>query len=278
MKIDSHQHFWKFNSSEYRWIDESMKILQRDFLPQDLEPVLKQEGFEGSIAVQARQSLEETQWLLQMANETAWIKGVVGWVDLCAPEIEKQLAEISQNKKLVGVRHVIHDEKDDLFMLRDDFRNGISCLEKYGLTYDLLLFPKHLKIAARLVAEFPKQLFVIDHISKPLISKGILDPWRTEIQSIAQYPNVWCKLSGMVTEAVLNNWSQQTFVPYLDVVFGALGPDRLMIGSDWPVCQLGGSYSKIIDIVGTYIEEFDSTTKSRIMGENCLIFYNPPVI
>jgi len=278
MKIDSHHHFWKFNSSEYGWMDESMRILQRDFLPNDLEPLLKQEGFAGSIVVQARQSLEETKWLLQLSNENAWIKGVVGWVDLCSPDIDQQLAELSQNKKLVGVRHVIHDEADDLFLLRDDFRNGISCLEKYGLTYDLLLFPKHLKIAAKLVAEFPKQPFVIDHISKPLIRKGILDPWKTDIQSIARYPNLYCKLSGMVTEAVWNNWDHQTFLPYLDVVFGAFGPDRLMIGSDWPVCLLGGSYSKIIGIVKTYLEKFDSTTQSGIMGENCLFFYKPPAI
>jgi len=278
MKIDSHQHFWKFNSSEYGWIEESMKILQRDFLPQDLEPALKQQGFEGSIAVQARQSMEETQCLLQMANETPWIKGVVGWVNLCAQDIENQLAELSQNKKLVGVRHVIHDEADDLFMLRDDFRNGISCLGKYGLTFDLLLFPKHLKIAATLVCEFPDQLFVVDHISKPMIGRGILEPWKTDIQRIAQYPNVWCKLSGMVTEAVWDSWDQETFIPYLDVIFGAFGPNRLMIGSDWPVCLLGGSYSKITGIVSTYLEKFDSTTKSRIMGENCNVFYKPPVI
>ena len=278
MIIDSHHHFWKFNPSEYGWIDEPMKILQRDFLPQDLKPVLKQEGFDGCIAVQARQSLDETHWLIHLANENSWIKGVVGWVDLCSPDIEKQLAELSQNKKLVGVRHVIHDEADDLFMLRDEFRNGIRCLGKHGLTYDLLLFPKHLKIAAGLVAEFPNQPFVIDHISKPLIRKGILDPWKTDIQSIARFPNVWCKLSGMVTEADPNNWNQQTFIPYLDIVFSAFGPDRLMIGSDWPVCQLGGSYSEITGIVRTYLEKYDDSIKSGIMGENCLIFYKPPSI
>ncbi len=278
MKIDSHQHFWKFNSSEYRWIDESMKILQRDYLPPDLEPLLKQEGFDGCIAVQARQSIDETHWLIQLANENSWIKGVVGWVDLCSPDIDKQLAELSQNRKLVGVRHVLHDEADELFMLRDEFRNGISCLGKYDLTFDLLLFPKHLKIAAGLVAEFPNQPFVIDHISKPLIRKGIFDPWKTDIQSIARYPNVWCKLSGMVTEADPNNWNQQTFIPYLDNVFGAFGPDRLMTGSDWPVCLLGGSYSKITDIVRTYLEKYEATIKSGIMGENCLNFYKPPII
>lgn len=273
MKIDSHQHFWKFNTSDYGWIDESMKILQQDYLPADLETPLQREGFNGTIAVQARQSLEETRWLLQLADNYPWIKGVVGWVDLCSPEIDEQLADLSLNKKLVGVRHVIHDEADDHFMLRDDFRNGISTLEKYGLTYDLLLFPKHLKIAAALVEEFPEQPFVIDHISKPLIRQGVLEPWKTDIRLLAQYPNVNCKLSGMVTEAVWNNWNQETFEPYLDIVFEAFGTDRLMIGSDWPVSLLGGSYMEIMAIVKNYFEKLDTVIQDKILGENCSRFY-----
>ncbi len=273
MKIDSHQHFWKFNPLEYGWIDNSMKILQRDYLPSNLESELRNEGFDGSIAVQARQSLEETKWLLQMADDYQWIKGVVGWVNLCASDIDNQLADLSQNKKLVGVRHVIHDEADDRFMLRDDFRKGISCLKKYNLAYDLLLFPKHIGFAATLVAQFPNQRFVVDHISKPLIRQGILDPWESDIRLLSQYPNVCCKLSGMVTEAVWENWNQQTFVPYLDVVFDAFGPDRLMTGSDWPVCLLGGAYSKVISIVKNYIENLDSETQNKVLGENCCQFY-----
>ena len=273
MKIDSHHHFWRFNSAEYGWINEPMNILKRDYLPQDLKSFLEHEGFDGSIAIQARQSLEETNWLLQLADENPWIKGIVGWVDLCASDIDLQLAGLSQNKKLVGVRHVIHYEDDDRFMLRNDFRNGISYLGKYGLTYDLLLFPKHLGNAITLVAEFPDQPFVIDHISKPQIGKGILEPWQTDIHLVAKYPNVFCKLSGMVTEAVWNNWNQQTFGPYLDVVFKAFGPDRLMIGSDWPVCQLGGSYSEVIAIVKNYIEKLDTAAQYKILGENCRQFY-----
>jgi L-fuconolactonase len=273
MKIDSHQHFWKFNTTEFGWIDQSMKILQRDYLPSDLEAELKREDFDGTIAVQARQSLEETKWLLELAGQHPFIKGVVGWVDLCSPDIELQLAELSTDKKLVGVRHVIHDEADDQFMLRDDFRNGIRCLAKYGLTYDLLLFPKHLKYASILVAEYPDQPFVIDHISKPLISQGILEPWENDIKLLAKYPNLYCKLSGMVTEAALNNWDQQTFEPYLDTVFEAFGPDRLMIGSDWPVCLLGGSYSKIIAIVRNYMEKLEPAAQNKILGENCCKFY-----
>jgi L-fuconolactonase len=273
MKIDSHHHFWKYKAIEYGWIDEPMKILQQNYLPQDLKLVLESEGFDGCIAVQARQSLEETRWLLQLADENPWILGVVGWVDLCAPDIDKQLINLSQNKKLVGVRHIIHDEPDDRFMLRDDFRHGIGCLAKHGLTYDLLLFPKHLKNAVMLVAEFPDQPFVIDHISKPLIRQGILEPWETDLRLLAKYPNVNCKLSGMVTEAVWNNWDQKTFKPYLDVVFEAFGPDRLMIGSDWPVCLLGGPYSKVIAIVKKYIEKLDTATQNKILGENCCQFY-----
>ena len=240
MKIDSHQHFWTYHPAEYGWIDESMNILRRDYLPIDLTGALSTEGFDGSIVVQARQTIEETKWLLQLADENPKILGVVGWVDLCASDINDQLADLTQNKKLVGVRHVIHDETDDRFMLREDFRNGISALRKYNLTYDLLIFPKHLNYASSLVAEFPDQPFVIDHISKPFIREGILEPWRTDLKLLAQYPNVYCKLSGMVTEADINTWNQQTFESYLDVVFEAFGPDKLMVGSDWPVCLLGG--------------------------------------
>ena len=274
MKIDSHQHFWTYHPAEYGWIDESMNILRRDYLPIDLTGVLSTEGFDGSIVVQARQTIEETQWLLQLADENPKILGVVGWVDLCASDINDQLADLTQNKKLVGVRHVIHDETDDRFMLREDFRNGISALRKYNLTYDLLIFPKHLNYASSLVAEFPDQPFVIDHISKPFIREGILEPWRTDLKLLAQYPNVYCKLSGMVTEADINTWNQQTFESYLDVVFEAFGPDKLMVGSDWPVCLLGGSYSDVIGIVKNYIEQLDTKTQEKILGENCLRFYN----
>ncbi len=274
MKIDSHQHFWTYHPAEYGWIDESMNILRRDYLPIDLTGVLSTEGFDGSIVVQARQTIEETKWLLQLADENPKILGVVGWVDLCASDINDQLADLTQNKKLVGVRHVIHDETDDRFMLREDFRNGISALRKYNLTYDLLIFPKHLNYASSLVAEFPDQPFVIDHISKPFIREGILEPWRTDLKLLAQYPNVYCKLSGMVTEADINTWNQQTFESYLDVVFEAFGPDKLMVGSDWPVCLLGGSYSDVIGIVKNYIGQLDTNTHEKILGKNCLRFYN----
>ncbi len=273
MKIDSHQHFWKFNTTDYAWIDETMRILRRDYLPDELETTLKEEGFDGCISVQARQSLQETKWLLQLADQYSWIKGIVGWVDLCSPGIENELESIARNKKLVGIRHVLHDETDDYFMLKPEFKNGLRCLEKFGLTYDLLLFPKHLKIAASLLEEFPDQPFVIDHISKPLIRQGFMEPWSTNIRHIASYPNVYCKLSGMVTEADPNNWCQETFNSYLDVVFEAFGPDRLMIGSDWPVCLLGGNYNRVTSIVRNYISNLDPESINKIMGENCKTFY-----
>jgi L-fuconolactonase len=274
MKLDSHQHFWKYDAIEYGWIDNSMQLLQRDFLPHDLEAILTENGFSGTIAVQARQSLAETRWLLELAEKNPFIKGVIGWVDLCAKDIELQLAELSKHTKLVGVRHVLHDEADDQFMLRAEFKNGIRCLKKYNLTYDLLLFPKHLKIASQLVAEFPDQPFVLDHISKPPIKAGTLEPWKSDIEELAKFKNVYCKLSGMVTEADLNNWNQSTFDTYLEIIVDTFGPDRLMIGSDWPVCLLGGDYSEVIAIVTKYISKFELRIQHKIMGENAIQFYH----
>ncbi len=274
MKLDSHQHFWKYDPIEYGWIDKSMQLLQRDFLPHDLKGTLTENGFSGTIAVQARQSIDETRWLLQLAEKNPFIKGVVGWVDLCAKEIELQLAELSKHTKLVGVRHVLHDESDDQFMLRAEFKNGIRCLKKYNLTYDLLLFPKHLKIACELVDEFPDQPFVIDHISKPAIKEGTHEPWKSDIEELAKFKNVYCKLSGMVTEADLNKWNQSTFDTYLEIIFDTFGPERLMIGSDWPVCLLGGDYSEVMAIVTNYISKFELRIQNKIMGENAIQFYH----
>ena len=276
MKLDSHQHFWKYDPIEYGWIDKSMQLLQRDFLPHDLKATLTDNGFSGTIAVQARQSLAETRWLLQLAEENPFIKGVVGWVDLCSKDIELQLAELSVHTKLVGVRHVLHDEPDDQFMLRADFKNGLRCLRKYNLTYDLLLFPKHLKIASQLVAEFPDQKFVLDHISKPAIKAATLEPWKSDLEELAKFENLYCKLSGMVTEADWNNWNQAIFDPYLEIIFNAFGPERLMVGSDWPVCLLGGDYSTVMGVVTNYIAKFETTIQDKIMGENAFQFYQIP--
>jgi L-fuconolactonase len=273
MKIDSHQHFWHYNTSEFGWIGDNMSVLKRDFLPSDLEVALKNIGLDGSIAVQARQSLDETKWLLQLASENPFIKGVVGWVDLCSLEIESQLVEFSKNKKLVGVRHVIHDEPDDNFMARADFQYGIGLLSIFGLTYDLLLFPKHLKLATELVTRFPNQKFVLDHISKPLIKDQIIEPWKKDIIELSKRPNVYCKLSGMVTEANWSNWKPEDFKKYLDVVYTCFGEDRLMIGSDWPVCTVAGDYKNVMSIVTKFTKKLKPQAQAKILGENCQKFY-----
>jgi len=274
MKIDAHQHFWVYSSSEYGWIDNQMTVLKRDYLPADLKTELESSGFSGTVAVQARQSVEETRWLLQLASQYDFIKGVVGWFDLCSEsELKKQLDEFCKSEKLVGVRHVVHDEPDDNFMLHDEFLKGISLLKEYNLTYDLLLFPKHLPDAKIIVPMFPEQKFVLDHISKPLIKEHIINPWKEDIFRLAKNENVWCKLSGMVTEADLKNWKSDDFSPYLDIVLEAFGPDRLMTGSDWPVCLLAGEYKDVLGIVEEYISGMPEGIQQKILGTNCIDFY-----
>ena len=274
MKIDAHQHFWIYNSSEYGWIDDRMKVLKRDYLPGDLKSELAATPFSGTVAVQARQSAEETRWLLQLAGQFDFIKGVVGWIDLCSEgTMKRQLDEFCKSKKLVGVRHVVHDEPEDNFMLRDDFLKGISLLKEYNLTYDLLLFPKHLPAAQIVVSMFPEQKFVLDHISKPLIKDHIISPWKEDIFRLAKHENVWCKLSGMVTESDWKNPKADDLNPYLNVVFQAFGSDRLMTGSDWPVCRLAGGYEYVMGIVEGYISEMSADIQQKILGINCIDFY-----
>jgi len=274
MNIDAHQHFWNFQPQEYTWMTEGMKALKQDFLPHDLEPLLQNTNFNGSIAVQARQSLKETNWLLDLANKSNFIKGVVGWVDLRSSDIRNILSGLANQPKLVGVRHVLHDESDDYFMLQKDFQNGIGALHDFNLTYDLLLFPKHLPIARQLKERFPLQRFVVDHMSKPYIREKTISPWREHLRAIAEFPNVFCKLSGMVTEAEWNKWDKTDFKPYLDIALEAFGTDRVMIGSDWPVCILSGSYHSTMDIVVDYVSQFSEEIRSKILGANCSKFYN----
>jgi L-fuconolactonase len=273
MRIDAHQHFWKYSRAAYDWISDEMTVLQRDFVPDDLEPLLAAQGFDGSIAVQACQTIEETQWLLSLAGENDFIKGVVGWVDLCSPDLPAQLDGLAERPKLVGVRHVVQAEPDDGFMLRKDFQRGIERLADHGLAYDLLLYPRHLPVAVKLVEEFPQQRFVLDHIAKPRIADGVLEPWARDIRELAKHENVLCKLSGMVTEARWRQWKPEEYRPYLDVVFEAFGTERLMIGSDWPVCTLSATYSETIGIVDDYIQQFSTAAPERIFGENCARFY-----
>ena len=273
MRIDSHQHFWKYSAAEYPWISNAMSRLRRDFLPVDLQNELKKNRLDGSIVVQARQTIEETKWLLALSEQFPFIKGVVGWADVRADNIEDQLAELAEHPKFVGVRHVLQDEADDRFMLRPDFMRGIEKLGRFGLTYDLLLFPRHLSNATKLVRKFPDQKFVLDHISKPSIKDGTLEPWTREIKNFSKSPNVYCKLSGMVTEARWTQWREADFRPYVDVVFEAFGEDRLMFGSDWPVCLVSASYQQVIGIVQHYFSKRSAGMHAKIFGGNAVAFY-----
>jgi L-fuconolactonase len=273
MNIDAHQHFWCYNGREYGWMGPGMDILKKDHLPPDLSPLLQSAGFDGTIAVQARQVLEETRWLLELADQYPFIKGVVGWVDLRSPQLRQQLEPLAAHPKLRGVRHVVHDEPDDQFMLREDFVRGIGLLAEFGLTYDLLLFPKHLPVACELAKQFSGQRFVLDHIAKPLIKDGILEPWATDLRKLAAFPNVFCKVSGMVTEANWRVWQPSDFAPYLDVVFGAFGVKRIMIGSDWPVCTVSADYGQVMSIVMDYIHQFSFDEQKMVLGENARSFY-----
>lgn len=276
MRIDAHQHFWHYDPVDYGWINEPMAALRRDFLPADLKPLLEEWGFDGCVAVQARQTLEETRWLLALAEENDFIRGVVGWVDLQSPKLDEQLQELTRNPKLVAVRHVVQDEPDDNFMLRPEFRRGIAQLAGYGLAYDLLVYPRQLRAGIKLVAEFPTQRFVLDHIAKPLIAQAALDPWQTDVRALAQFPNVWCKLSGMVTEARWKEWYATDFKPYLDVVSDAFTPARLMIGSDWPVCTVSAGYGATMRLVSEYAAQFTQEQQDAILGGNCAAFYRLP--
>ena len=273
MIFDSHHHLWKFNTRDYGWIDESMEVLRRDYIPADLESEIRKAGVSGTIVVQARQSLEETSWLLEMAGMNPLIRGVVGWVDLQSTEVGQQLDRFAAHPKFVGVRHVIHDEPDDGFMLRPAFVKGIEKLAGYNLTYDLLLFPKHLERAIELVSMFPEQKFVLDHISKPFIKSGIIQPWKDDIEALAAQPNVWCKISGMVTEADQKGWKYEDFIPYLEVVSEAFGTDRIMLGSDWPVCRLAGEYEDVMEIPRRYFQALPDEEKQKVFTANCVEFY-----
>jgi L-fuconolactonase len=272
--IDSHQHFWNYNEAEYAWIPKGSP-LQRDWLPNDLAPLLARAGMKGSIAVQARQSLAESRWLLQLADHAPIIKGVVGWVDLQADAVEKDLAELSAHPKLVGVRHVVQDEPEVNFMLRPNFLRGIGKLRAFNLTYDILIYPKQLPAAIELVKRFPEQPFVLDHIAKPFIRGGTISPWREQIRELAKAPNVCCKVSGMVTEADHTQWIPSDFQPYLDAVFEVFGEDRLMFGSDWPVCLLAASYERVFALVDEYTRQLAREAREKFFGDNAARFYSP---
>jgi L-fuconolactonase len=272
-RIDAHQHFWMFDQRLYEWIDDSMASLRRDFLPDDLKPELDRNGFQGCVAVQARQSLAETIWLLDEAARTPFILGVVGWADLRSPELRVQLEVFTRNPKLVGVRHVVQSEPDDHFLLQADFLRGIALLEEFDLSYDILIYPRHLPVAAEFVSRFPRQRFVLDHLAKPPIKSAGLRPWENGIRDLAQFPNVFCKLSGLVTEADWQNWTPDHLAPYLNVAFDCFGPSRLMFGSDWPVCTVAASYSRVFQTIENYLKKFSAEVRDAVLGGNVKRFY-----
>lgn len=273
MRIDSHQHFWKYQAEKHAWIDDSMRKIRKDFLPEDLAPILKANNVDGCIAVQADQTETETQFLLNCAEKNDFIKGVVGWVDLRANNIEERLKHFSENPYFKGVRHVVQAEADD-FMLGDDFQNGISKLEQFNLTYDILIFPSQLPAAIALVEKFPNQKFVIDHIAKPAISSGLDETWVYGMRQLAKHDNVFCKVSGMITETQNFKWHQQNFIPFLEVIFNAFGVDRIFFGSDWPVCLVAGEYKEVQDIITDYFTNQSKEVIEKIMGINAAKFYN----
>lgn len=273
MRVDAHQHFWRYDPAEYDWIGEGMERLARDYLPADLAPLLTAEGIAGSVAVQARQTIEETRWLLGLAAKHPAILGVVGWVDLRSSEAGEQLREFAANPRFVGVRHVVQNEPDVRFLLGEAFVGGLRQLHGFGLTYDLLLFPPQLPAAVELAGMMPEQPFVLDHLAKPLIKPGTLDPWQADLRALARHPNVSCKLSGLVTEAAWQGWKRADFAPYLEVALEAFGPKRLMLGSDWPVCLLAAEYPDVVGIVTDFIARLSDSEQALILGGTASRFY-----
>lgn len=271
-RIDSHQHFWKFDPIRDSWIDDSMLKIQRDFLPEDLLPLLSENKFAGCVAVQASQSEEETNFLLDLASKNDFIKGVVGWVDLRAGNILERLNHFSKYEKLKGFRHVVQGEPDD-FMFRKDFRNGIAALKEFNFTYDILIFHRQLPAAIDLVKSFPEQVFVIDHIAKPGIKSGDIESWKKGMEEIAKFENVWCKISGMVTEADWNQWKTSDLKPYLEVIFENFSADKILFGSDWPVCNVASDYTEVVKTLEDYITSFSIEDQNKIWFENAKLFY-----
>ncbi|MFY0712502.1 amidohydrolase family protein [Seonamhaeicola sp. NFXS20] len=274
MIIDSHQHFWIYNPKTHEWIDDSMAVIRRDFLPSDLDKIYKENDVDGCIAVQADQTIKETEFLIKLSQENSFIKGVVGWVDLRSENLEKDLDNYSNINIVKGFRHIVQGEPDCNFLLRPSFLKGVSALEKYNYTYDILVYPHQLGATLEFIKRFPKQKFVIDHIAKPYIKDGFYDGWATLMQEIAKHENVYCKVSGMVTEADFDNWTPEQIKPYLNLVFKAFGTSRVMFGSDWPVCLVAGNYKEVKNLVTDFIADLSANEQANIMGLNAIKFYN----
>lgn len=272
MRLDAHQHFWHYDPVRDGWITPDMGVIRRDFLPDDLAPELRANGMDGCVAVQADPSEDETRFLLELAPAHDFIRGVVGWVDLTSPELDASLARFSGDPLFRGVRHIAQAEADD-FLVRDDVTRGIACLGDHGLTFDVLVYERQLPAAVALAERLPDQAFVLDHLGKPRIAEGALEPWATHLRALARHPNVWCKVSGMVTEADWAHWRAADLRPYLDVAFDAFGPERLMFGSDWPVCLVAGGYARVMGLVEEYVGALSSGERDALFGGNAARFY-----
>jgi L-fuconolactonase len=273
MKIDAHQHFWKYDPLKHSWITDEMKVIKKDFMPDDLSPLLKQNGFTGCVAVQADQTEAETNFLTDLAASNHSIMAVVGWVDLCSENISRRLEHFSQFKIIKGFRHILQSEVPE-FMLQEGFLSGIGALAEYHYTYDVLIFPQHLTAAIKLIQMFPNQPFVIDHLAKPAIKRGSIHDWKKDLAQIAAHENVYCKVSGLVTEAPSKNWEAADFTSYLDAVYELFGSNRVMFGSDWPVCLLEADYEKVYQIIEQHFSGYSADEKQKLFGLNAMKFYN----
>jgi len=272
MRIDAHQHFWHFDPVRDSWITQEMGVLRRDYLPDDLMPLLATNAVDGTVAVQADPSEAETRFLLDLAESHPWIKGVVGWIDLLAPDLDRTLERFCRHERFRGVRHIAQAEPDD-YLARSEVIEGIRRLGRFDLTYDILIFPRQLPAALTLVKALPDQPFVVDHLAKPLIADRLMEPWATQMKEMGGRPNVWCKVSGLVTEAKWDEWEPEDFRPYLDVALEAFGPERLMFGSDWPVCLLAAEYGEVVDLAEGYLAGLSAAERARISGENAVELY-----
>ena len=271
--IDAHHHFWMYTKKDYGWISEKMTAIQRDFLPVHLAETLKEAGVNGAVSVQARQTLLETRFLLKHAGENEFLRGVVGWVPLVEAGVGKAIEEFAGQAKLKSMRHVLHDEADDNYMLREDFNRGIAQLKAFKLRYDILIFEKHLPQTIKFVDRHPDQTFILDHIAKPKIKAHVMEPWKQNLIELAKRPNVYCKLSGMVTEADHEKWTPADLQPYIDTVLAAFGPKRLMYGSDWPVCLLASPYKRWFDTLSAAISKLSESERARILGGTAIEAY-----
>ncbi len=274
MIIDSHQHFWNYEPEKHSWIDDEMSVIRRDFLSDDLQKVFDENGVDACVAVQADQTTEETDFLISLAENNNFIKGVVGWVDLRSESIEEDLLKYKKCDVVKGFRHVVQEEQDHNFMLRPEFLNGIELLGKYDLCYDILIFPHQLGAALELVKKFPNQKFVIDHIAKPYIKDGFFEGWAVMMREIAKNQKVYCKISGMITEADYKTWTPEQVYPYMKLVLESFGAGRVMYGSDWPVCLVAGNYSIVKALVTDFISDLSQEQQNAIMGSNAAKFYN----